>query len=79
MPPSDLIEKPTLGEEVDIVTEQSKDTNLMELKIGLSNNKLLPSVQKRHVIIDNILYYISNVDSDQVLRLYIPEQLGVRL
>ena len=75
LPPSDLIEKPTLGEEVDIVTEQSKDTNLMELKIGLLNNKLLPSVQKRHVIIDNILYYISNVDSDPVLRLYIPEQL----
>ena len=75
LPPSNLIEKPTLGEEVDIVTEQSKDTNLMELKIGLLNNKLLPSVQERHVIIDNILYYISNVDSDPVLRLYIPEQL----
>ena len=75
LPPSDLIEKPTLGEEVDIVTEQSKDTNIMELKIGLLNNKLLPSVQKRHVIIDNILYNISNVDSDPVSRLYIPEQL----
>ena len=46
----------------------------MKLEIDLRKDKLLPPVS--HVIIDNILYYIYNFDSDPVLRLYIPEQLG---
>ncbi|MCG8033371.1 MAG: DDE-type integrase/transposase/recombinase [Candidatus Thiodiazotropha taylori] len=75
LPPSDSAIKPTLGAEVDMATEQSKDALVMELIIGLQQDKLSKSVQKRHIVMDNVLYYISNADSDPVLRLYIPEHL----
>ena len=58
-----------------MATEQSKDAIIAELKTGLQYDKLPQSVQKRHIVMDNILFYISNADSDPVLRLYIPEQL----
>ena len=73
--PSDPIEKPTLDENIDMVIEQAKDDTLIELKVGLQNDKVPTAVQKRHLIIDNILYYISNMDADPILRLYIPEHL----
>lgn len=75
LPLSDSVKKkPTLGDDIDMATEQSKDAIVAELKIGLQYDKLPLSVQKRHIVMDNILYYISNADSDPVLRLYIPEQ-----
>ena len=75
LPPSDSIQKPCLGDDVDIVAEQSKDPDLMEIKYGLENDKLSHAMQKKHIVMDNILYYTSQVDSDPVLRLYIPKQL----
>ena len=75
LPPSDFIQKPCLGDDVDIVAEQSKDPDLIEIKYGLENEKLSHAMQKKHIVMDNILYYISQVDSDPVLRLYIPKQL----
>ena len=57
------------------VTEQSKDQTLMDIKFGLENGKLPKSLKKKHVIIDNILYFISDVYFDPILRLYIPEHL----
>lgn len=62
--------KPTLGNNINMGVEQSKDATLVELKIGIQNEKVPKAVQKRHVIIDDILYYISNIDSDPILRLY---------
>ena len=75
--PSDFIEKPTLDEIIDMVIEQAKDDTLVELKVGLQNEKVPTAVQKRHLIIDNTLYYISNMDADPILRLYISEHLRV--
>ena len=48
---------------------------MQSVEYGLENDKLSPSLQKKHMIMDNILNYISNVDSDPVLRLYNSEQL----
>ena len=66
--------KPTLGDDIDMATEQSEVAIVAELKIrlkiGLQHDK-----QNRHIVMDHILYYISNADSDPVLRLYIPEHL----
>ena len=67
--------KPQWGHVVDMVIEQENDELLMELKIGLQNDKLAPSVANRYLISDNIVYYISNADADPILRLYIPTQL----
>ena len=75
IPPSDPVVKPTLGDNLDMVAEQAKDSTLIELKIGLQNDRVPKAVQKRHIIMENILYYISNVDSEPALRLYIPEHL----
>ena len=69
------IEKPTLDENIDVVIKQAKDDTLVNLKVCLQNDKVPTAVQKRHLIIDNILYYISNMDADAILRLYIPEHL----
>lgn len=71
----DPVDKPTLGSEIDIISEQVKDELLVEIKIGLQNDKLSPAIAKRHLLSDNILYYISNVESGPILRLYIPIQL----
>ena len=50
-----------------MATEQSKDAIL---KIGLQNDELSKSIQYRHEVMDNILYFISKADSDPVLRLH---------
>ena len=47
----------------------------MDIKFGLENGKLPKSLEKKHAIIDNILHFISDVYSDPILRLYIPEHL----
>ena len=32
-------------------------------------------IQTKHIIIDNILYYLSDPDNDPILRLYVPKHL----
>ncbi|MCG8049023.1 MAG: reverse transcriptase domain-containing protein, partial [Candidatus Thiodiazotropha endolucinida] len=73
--PPDSLEKPTLGDDIDIVIEQSKDDDLMTVKLSLQNDKASKTVQQKHIIIDNVLYYISDVDSNPTLRLYVPKHL----
>ena len=34
-----------------------------------------PTEQARHIIKDNILYYLSNPDDDPTMRLYVPSHL----
>ncbi len=33
------------------------------------------TIGKKHLLVDNVLYYISNADSESVLRLYVPTHL----
>lgn len=54
--------------------KQSTDDISMELKIGIQNYKVPKTVQQS-VVMDVIINYISDVDSNSVLRLYVPEQL----
>ncbi len=70
--PNDSVEKPTLDPDIEIAVEQDKDESIIELKIGLINDKLSKAIAKKHLLTDNVLYYISNADSDPILRLYIP-------
>ena len=71
----DKVEKPNYREEIDISVEQDKDEGILQIKQGLRNDSLSKSLAKKHIMIDNILYYISYPDSDPILRLYIPEHL----
>ncbi|CAC5422638.1 unnamed protein product [Mytilus coruscus] len=62
-------------EEFDMSIEQVKDKTLRELKEQLVSDKVPEAVQNKYIIIDDILYYISNVDNDPIIRLYIPSHI----
>ena len=55
--------------------EQSLDKELSDIILRLQTGKVTKSVDSRYMLIDDILYYISNADSEPVLRLYVPLQL----
>ncbi|CAC5397875.1 unnamed protein product [Mytilus coruscus] len=55
-------------EEFDMSIEQVKDKTLRELKEQLVSDKVPEAVQNKYIIIDDILYYISNVDNDPIIR-----------
>ncbi|CAC5408706.1 unnamed protein product [Mytilus coruscus] len=62
-------------EEFDMSIEQVKDKTLSELKEQLVSDKVPEAVQNKYIIIDDILSYISNVDNDPIIRLYIPSHI----
>ena len=59
----------------DLVIEQSKDKEHVQLKDRLQNGKMSSSVASKYITLDNILYYLSKSDSDPIIRLYIPSHL----
>ena len=71
----DEVIKPTLNGSLNMVEEQEKDKALLRIKNSLRNESLTPSVAKKYIVLDNLLYYISKTDTDPILRLYIPEHL----
>lgn len=68
-------EKQDIMPDIDMVQEQAKDEAIVEIITSLKKEKASASTEKKHIIVDDVLYYISNVDDDPSLRLYIPEQL----
>ena len=55
--------------------EQEKDENLLEIKNKLENGKADKTLYKKYFEAEGIIYYISQVDDDPNLRLYIPSHL----
>ncbi len=55
--------------------EQDRDPEIKELKQKLTVNKNNASLMRRFMLRNNIVYYISQVDDDPKLRLYIPKHL----
>ena len=70
----DVEEKPTLTE-LDTREEQKLDENITLLKKNLEAGKLNKSQDKSLIIMEDILYFISDVDGSPKLRLYLPEHL----
>ena len=56
----------------DIVKEQEKDEILLDLKNQLQKGDVTSANYSRHVVLDDTLYYISNVNDNPTLRTYIP-------
>ena len=56
----------------DIVKEQEKDEVLLDLKNRLQKGDVTSPNYSKHVVLDNTLYYISNVNDNPMLRSYIP-------
>ena len=59
----------------DTKTEQSKDGRVLEIKKLLEQGNAPRSVDHKFVILDEILYYISNENDTPALRTYIPNHL----
>ena len=70
----DVEEKPTLTE-LDTREEQKLDENITLLKKNFEAGKLNKSQDKSLIIMEDILYFISDVDGSPKLRLYLPEHL----
>ena len=62
-------------EEFDMIKKQEKDPILMKLKLQLKNGDASALDQKKHLIINDKVYFLSNPDDEPTLRLYVPEQL----
>ena len=58
----------------DILTEQERDPKITSIKEELSSEKE-SNLKKRHMLVDQVLYFISHPLDDPVLRLYIPNHL----
>ena len=56
----------------DIVKEQEKDEILLDLKNRLQKGDATSANYNRHVVLDDTLYYISNVNDNPTCRTYIP-------
>ena len=67
-------EKPSIVG-MNMIAEQEKDTDLMDIKMQILHGQPSKSTQRSHIVIDNILYYISDPDNEPVLRLYVPGHL----
>ena len=73
----DIVQDPLTKEELkvngfDIVKEQEKDKVLLDLKIRLQKGDISSADYSRHVVLDDILYYVTNVNDNPTLRTYIP-------
>ena len=73
---NDLLLKPLFPDlSLNIVTGQNKDDDIVRLKTGLQNNTLSAAVVKKHLLSEDMLYFITQVDSEPILRMYIPSHL----
>ena len=59
----------------DTQTEQCKDGSVLEIKKLLEQGNAPRPVSHNFVILDEILYYISNANDTPALRTYIPNHL----
>ena len=74
LPLLDLDDKPKLID-LDTYDEQQKDDSIVQLINNLDTGKLSKSLEKSLIVIDNVLYFVSDVDGSPRLRLYLPDHL----
>ena len=74
LPLLNLDEKPKLID-LDTYDEQQKDDSIEQLIKNLDTGKLSKSLEKSLIVIDNVLYFVSDVDGSPPLRLYLPDHL----
>ena len=71
-------ERPTL-EGFDLKLEQEKDPEIQHIKRKLEKGTAEKTIYARYMILDEILYYISQVDDEPRLRVFIPSHLQQQL
>ena len=60
---------------LNMVNEQNKGDEIVEFKTILAHGEPSKEVQQRYLVIDEVLYYLTDPDGDTVLRLYVPKHL----
>lgn len=58
--------------ELNIAEEQAKDPEIAFLVRQLQQGRATKSTGSKHLLIDDVLYYLTNADNDPVLRLFVP-------
>ena len=59
----------------DMKVEQSKDDDISEIRSMILSGQESKDVQKHYLLVDGLVYFISNVDDDPRLRLFIPKHI----
>ena len=75
-PVNNHVERPVLNKtDINMSHEQMKDDELRRIKEQLLNNEASKTTYTKYLVMDDILYYLSNRDDDPLIRLCIPEHL----
>jgi hypothetical protein len=61
--------------ELNMQIEQEKDPHISEIKTRLRLGKQNKHEDDKYLIVEGILYYISNLDEEPTLRLFVPSHL----
>lgn len=61
--------------EFDLVAEQKKDDEIVSLKSLILNGEPTKDAGRRYIVVDDLLYFLSDPDGDPVLRFYVPTHL----
>ena len=64
---------------LDMEKEQNQDPDLVEIKRQMSRENAPKVVQKRYLLIDRVLYFLSHVDDEPRTRLVVPKHLVGRV
>ena len=59
----------------DMKYEQTRDDDISEIRSMVLNGKESKHVQRHYLLVDDLVYYISSVNDDPCLRLFIPKHL----
>ena len=59
----------------DMKVEQNKDDDISETRSMILSGQESKDVQKHYLLVDGLVYFISNVDDDPRLRLFIPKHI----
>ena len=62
-----------------MVIEQDKDEKLKQLIQQLRNGEASKTISQKYMVVNDILYYLSNPDTEPTLRLYVPDHLQERV
>ena len=61
----------------DMKIEQTRDDDISEIRSMILNGKESKDIQKHYLLVDDLVYYLSNVNDDPCLRLFIPKHLRI--
>ncbi|MCG7879415.1 MAG: RNase H-like domain-containing protein, partial [Candidatus Thiodiazotropha endolucinida] len=59
----------------DMKIEQTRDDDISEIRSMILNGEESKDVQKHYLLVDGLVYYLSNANDDPNLRLFIPKHL----